>query len=364
MEIRIENVSKNFKKTKAVDKLTATIKDGELVSFLGPSGCGKSTTLFILAGLYNQDSGNIFFDGDIVDDLETEKRNIGMVFQNYALYPHMTVLKNILFPLEVKNIKKSKGMEKAEELMELLKISELRDRKPSELSGGQQQRVAIARALIKNPKVLLMDEPLSNLDAKLRVETREEIRRLQQHLKITTILVTHDQNEASSISDRILIMKDGRLQQFDQPREIYDNPKNLFTAKFMGDNPINIFPVKRSGDKYLISGSSQYLPKLGKLDGIDRSEFLVCARPDQLELTSLDLSSLHGVVDQVEMQGKDNLVRFKIGEASYRLHSDPQVNLEVGQTIGIKFKEDKIFAFDIETEESLLSRGKYAYEKE
>ncbi len=353
MRIRLENVSKHFKTVKAVDDLSITIEDGELVSFLGPSGCGKSTTLFILAGLYGQDGGKIFFDDQRIDQLETEKRGIGMVFQNYALYPHMTVAKNILFPLEMQKTPKGEALKRAEEVMEMLRISQLKDRKPSQISGGQQQRVAIARALVKNPRVLLMDEPLSNLDAKLRVETREEIRKLQQNLGITTIFVTHDQDEAASISDRIMIMDKGRLQQFDKPREIYDNPDNLFTAKFIGTSPINIFSVQREGQRLSLGGTSQSIPIKARLANIKEEDFIIGLRPEHMEVASLEAGVLEGLVDQVEMQGKDNLLVFRLGEIKCRLFVSPEKSPHVGQRIGVRINEDKILAFDKESGKKL-----------
>ncbi len=213
MEIRIENLTKAYGDFKAVDNMTLTVEDGKLVGLLGPSGCGKSTTLFMLAGLTESTSGHIFFGDKDVTKVAPEDREIGLVFQNYALYPHMTVEDNITFPLINRKVKKQEAREMAYEMAKLVQIENLMKRRPSALSGGQQQRVAIARALVKKPEVLLLDEPLSNLDAKLRVETREEIRRIQQEVGITTIFVTHDQEEAMSISDKIAVMKTGVVQQ-------------------------------------------------------------------------------------------------------------------------------------------------------
>ena len=207
MEIKIENLTKAYGDFKAVDNMNLNIADGELVGLLGPSGCGKSTTLFMLAGLNDPTSGHIYFGGKDVTKVAPEDREIGLVFQNYALYPHMTVADNIMFPLINRKVPKAEARERAQEMAKLVQLDHLMDRKPKALSGGQQQRVAIARALVKKPEVLLLDEPLSNLDAKLRVETREEIRRIQQEVGITTIFVTHDQEEAMSISDRIQLWK-------------------------------------------------------------------------------------------------------------------------------------------------------------
>ncbi|MBQ3157165.1 MAG: ABC transporter ATP-binding protein [Clostridia bacterium] len=242
---RFPNRSKNAPDVIAVNDFTFEIPDGKLVGLLGPSGCGKSTVLNLISGLLRATEGRIYFDDDDVTNIPAEYRGVGIVFQNYALYPHLTVEKNIMFPLE--NFKGADKLSKAEmkaralEAAKLVQIDQLMDRKPAELSGGQQQRVAIARALVKKPRVLLMDEPLSNLDARLRLQTREEIRRIQRETKITTIFVTHDQEEAMSISDQIVVMKDGVLQQIGKPQQVYDSPVNLFVAQFLGTPPINVF---------------------------------------------------------------------------------------------------------------------------
>ena len=239
MKIRLENITKIFKTTTAVDNISFTIEDGEMICLLGPSGCGKSTTLSMVAGLEKPTEGEIYFDDKPMSGVEAEDRDIGMVFQNYALYPHMSVRDNIMFPLKMRHVPKAERVARMTQVAEMLQIKELLYRKPGQLSGGQQQRVAIARALIKEPKILLLDEPFSNLDARLRIELRDDIRALQQKLKITTIFVTHDQEEAMSISDRILLMKNGVLQQYSTPQEMYRNPANLFVASFLGNPPIN-----------------------------------------------------------------------------------------------------------------------------
>ena len=253
MKVVLENVTKIFpgsgKKQPqdviAVNDFTFEIPDGQLIGLLGPSGCGKSTTLHLLSGLQKPTSGRIFFGDDDVTNLPPENRGVGLVFQNYALYPHLTVQKNITFPLENRKgkdkLSKEQMADMALKTAKLVQIDNLMDRKPSELSGGQQQRVAIARALVKMPRILLLDEPLSNLDARLRLQTREEIRRIQRSTGITTIFVTHDQEEAMSISDLIIVMKDGVVQQIGKPQTVYDDPVNLFVAKFLGTPPINTF---------------------------------------------------------------------------------------------------------------------------
>ncbi len=256
MEVKLKNITKRFpgrgrkeeRETVAVKDLSFDVPDGTLVGLLGPSGCGKTTTLNLICGLENPTDGRIFFGEEDVTDLPPELRGVGMVFQNYALYPHLTVLQNILFPLEnlkgKNRLSKKEMNDRAMEAARLVQIEGLLERKPKELSGGQQQRVAIARALVKMPRVLLLDEPLSNLDARLRLQTREEICKIQKKTGITTLFVTHDQEEAMSISDRIVVMRDGVLMQEGKPQQVYDDPVNLFVAKFLGTPPINVFEAE------------------------------------------------------------------------------------------------------------------------
>lgn len=239
MKITLNHLTKQFTNTVAVQDFNAVIESGHLIALLGPSGCGKSTMLNMISGILPVTSGNIYFDDADVTELSANHRGVGLVFQNYALYPHMSVLENICFPLELQKVKKQERIERAKNMAKLVHVDTMLDRKPSQLSGGQQQRVAIARALVKNPKVLLLDEPLSNLDARLRIEMREEIRRIQQETGVTTIFVTHDQEEAMSISDEIILMKDGVLQQIAKPQQLYDQPVNCFVADFLGNPPIN-----------------------------------------------------------------------------------------------------------------------------
>ena len=255
MKVVLENLTKTFSSRNrdgstvtAVDHFNFEIPDGKLIGLLGPSGCGKSTTLNLISGLEAPTSGRILFGDQDVTKLPPEERGVGLVFQNYALYPHLTVEQNIIFPLQ--NLKGDKKMtreamhQKALEVARLVQIEQLMNRKPKEMSGGQQQRVAIARALVKIPRVLLLDEPLSNLDARLRLQTREELRRIQRETGVTTIFVTHDQEEAMSISDLIVVMKKGVLQQIDKPQNTYDDPANLFVAQFLGTPQINTFDAR------------------------------------------------------------------------------------------------------------------------
>ena len=263
MKVTLKDLTKRFPGRSRKDPAVTAVNDfdfeipsGQLVGLLGPSGCGKSTTLLMICGLEKPTQGRIFFDDEDVTDIPPEERGVGLVFQNYALYPHMTVEQNIMFPLG--NLKGEQKLSKEEmkrralEAAKLVQIDQLMGRRPKELSGGQQQRVAIARALVKMPRVLLMDEPLSNLDARLRLQTRVEIRRIQRETGITTIFVTHDQEEAMSISDTIVVMKDGVVQQIGRPQDVYDDPNNLFVAKFLGTPPINVFSGSLRGGRICI----------------------------------------------------------------------------------------------------------------
>lgn len=310
MKIVLKNLTKKFpsrnKKSKdeviAVNDLSFEIPDGKLIGLLGPSGCGKSTTLNLICGLQRPTSGRIFFGEDDVTDLPAEHRGVGLVFQSYALYPHLTVKQNITFPLE--NLKGKQKMTKAEmekrayKAARLVQIEELMDRKPNELSGGQQQRVAIARALVKMPRVLLLDEPLSNLDARLRLQTREELRRIQSTTGITTIFVTHDQEEAMSISDMIVVMKEGVVQQIGRPQEVYDNPANQFIAAFLGTPPINLFSG-RVVENQLFIGEEAVL----SLQGVSNQEVTVGIRPEGFILTKD--GPLTCTLNRVEVMGRD-----------------------------------------------------------
>ena len=292
MKVVMQNVTKTFpargKKGQpdvvAVKDFTFEFPDGKLIGLLGPSGCGKSTTLNLICGLLSPTEGRILFGEDDVTELAPENRGVGLVFQNYALYPHLTVLQNIIFPLEnlkgKDKMKKDEMIAKATEIAKLVQIEGLMDRKPGELSGGQQQRVAIARALVKMPRVLLLDEPLSNLDARLRLATREEIKRIQNETGITTVFVTHDQDEAMSISDCIVVMKDGVVQQIGKPQEVYDDPENLFVATFLGTPPINVFDGEVKNGRLLLGGED-VLPVKGAPDG----EVTVGIRPEGFVLS-------------------------------------------------------------------------------
>lgn len=351
MEVKLLELTMQFDDTKAVDQLSATINDGELVSLLGPSGCGKSTTLMMLAGLYKPTSGKIYFGNQDVTNVDAEKRGIGMVFQNYALYPHLNTLKNIMFPLKMQKVPKKEAIERAMEMAKLVQIDHLLDRKPGQLSGGQQQRVAIARALVKNPQILLLDEPLSNLDARLRLEMREEIRRIQQEIGITAIFVTHDQEEALSISDRVLLLKDGVLQQNSKPQEMYKKPCNRFVASFLGSPPINLLTVTKANDNgdYRLE-NSETIVALGKMKKLHAEKLDIGLRPENLYLTTLEDSLLQGEITHIETIGRDVLIRVGLNEStSIRALVNPELDLMIRSRCYLGIKPNNIHFFDRNT---------------
>ncbi len=363
MKIVLKNLTKIFpsrnKKSNdeviAVNNFDFEIPDGKLIGLLGPSGCGKSTTLYMISGLQKPTSGQIFFGDDDVTELSTEKRGIGLVFQNYALYPHMTVKQNILFPLQ--NLKgadkmtKEAMLERAYYAAKLVQIDELMDRKPSELSGGQQQRVAIARALVKMPRVLLLDEPLSNLDARLRLQTREEIRRIQKETGITTIFVTHDQEEAMSISDMIVVMKLGVVQQIGEPQSVYDSPANLFVAKFLGTPPINVFDGEVADGKLFI-GNEAVLD----VPGVANQKVTVGIRPEGFNLD--ENGPLKCRLSNVEVMGRDvSIVSTHTSSLNPIIRSiinaDHKIDV-ASEYVRYSLKAHKVFLFNQETEERIF----------
>lgn len=362
MKVILKNLTKKFpnrnKKIKedviAVNNFDFEIPDGRLIGLLGPSGCGKSTTLNMISGLEKPTSGQIFF-GDIdVTNLPPENRGVGLVFQNYALYPHLTVMDNILFPLQ--NLKgkdkmtKEQMEAKALEAAKLVQIEEYLERKPSELSGGQQQRVAIARALVKTPSVLLLDEPLSNLDARLRLQTREEIKRIQRSTGVTTIFVTHDQEEAMSISDMIVVMKDGTLQQMDKPQKVYDDPVNFFVAKFLGTPAINTFEGE-------VKGGKLYLDNTAVLDvkGAKNGNVYVGIRPEGFIID--ENGPMECELTAVEVMGRDtSIVSRHPAQTNVAIRSiiaSEDAPDAGAKTIRFSLKPKKVHIFDKETEERI-----------
>lgn len=366
MKIVLEHLTKKFpnrNKKKgsdviAVNDFSFEIPDGKLVGLLGPSGCGKSTALNLICGLLKPTDGKIFFGEDDVTNVPPENRGVGLVFQNYALYPHLTVHQNIQFPLE--NRKGADKLSKAEmekrvlEAARLVQIETLMDRKPNELSGGQQQRVAIARALVKMPRVLLLDEPLSNLDARLRLQTREELRRIQCETKITTIFVTHDQEEAMSISDQIIVMKDGVVQQIGKPQEVYDDPKNLFVAKFLGTPPINVFQGRVLNEKLYIGDEAVLdAPQVGN------QEVFVGIRPEGFFPNPTGAFTCE--LNRLEIMGRDvSIVSTHPNSENITIRSiiPAESNVDTASpTVRFDLKPGKVFLFCKDTEERIDFHG-------
>lgn len=347
MRIRLENLTKRYQEVTAVDHLNLEIEDGDLVCLLGPSGCGKSTTLSIIAGLEQATEGSIYFDEENVGGLEAEERDIGMVFQDYALYPHMTVQENIAFPLKMQGWKKKDRIEKVKEAAKMLQIEEYLKRKPGKLSGGQQQRVAIARAIVKNPKILLLDEPLSNLDARLRIELRDEIRRVQKQLGITTIFVTHDQEEALSISDKILLMEKGKISQYSSPKEMYMEPQNMFAAKFLGNPPMNFVPGEKVEDGIcLLLGDENVIVKRGTVHEAGELKGNVCVgiRPEALELCSTEEEeAISGVITGIQTLGKDMYIHFRAGEQVLTACVGWEKTFSEGERVSFRVKRLHLF---------------------
>ena len=362
MKIVLQNLTKIFpsrnkksgEEVVAVSDFSFEIPDGKLIGLLGHSGCGKSTTLYMISGLQKPTSGKIYFGDDDVTELSTEKRGIGLVFQNYALYPHMTVLQNILFPLQnltgPDKLTKQQMLDRAYEAARLVQIDGLLDRKPSELSGGQQQRVAIARALVKMPRVLLLDEPLSNLDARLRLQTREEIRRIQKETGITTVFVTHDQEEAMSISDMIVVMKLGVIQQIGKPQEVYDDPANLFVAKFLGTPPINVFSGRVEAGRLYI-GSDDVMA----VAGVPDQEVTVGIRPEGF--VPDEKGALACKLSNVEVMGRDvSVVSTHPASLNPTVRSIIDADIKVDprqETIRYTIKPHKLFLFARDSEKRI-----------
>jgi multiple sugar transport system ATP-binding protein len=346
-EIRFENVSKSFGVVKVVEGLTLTIHDGEFFTFVGPSGCGKSTILNLIAGLEEVTGGRILFDGQPVNGLSPKDRDVAMVFQSYALYPHMTVFENIAFPLRMK--KEQAGIIEGEvrRVASLIGLGDLLGRRPRELSGGQRQRVALARAIVRKPRVFLMDEPLSNLDARLRVETRAELKKLHRELGITTVYVTHDQAEAMSLSDRIAVLNEGVVQQAGSPREVYAKPANVFVGGFIGSLPMNFLPCRMS------SGRPPSVECLGILLSppvdlpVRGGECTAGVRPEDVVVSAAGVEGdVEVTVSVVEPAGSFNWVDALRGDVSVKGTAAPDENLEPGKAAYLRFSNEKVSLFD------------------
>ncbi len=360
MKVTFENVTKKYGNFTAVDNLNMKFDDGEFIALLGPSGCGKTTTLLMIAGIYKPTSGYIMFDNKIMNDVLPKNRNLGMCFQNYALYPHMTVFENIAFPLKIKKVPRDQIEKKVKKAANKVEIGHLLDRKPGQLSGGQQQRVSLARALVKEPRIMLLDEPLSNLDARLRINMRAEIKKLQKDLGINMVFVTHDQTEALSMADRIAIMNKGKLQDFNTPEELYENPKNLFIANFIGNPPMNFIDVtvvEEGGRLFLRNEVFKLeLPESAK-DRFDfisyPKELIMGIRPEDLTITGDSTNTVKAEIYVIEPLGRDKLVDVNIGKSRFKILTPSEFMGNIGEKVNVKLNFNKIHLFDKTTENSI-----------
>ena len=364
--IEFKNVEKQYKNAtkKSVTDFNLSIDEKEFIVFVGPSGCGKSTTLRMLAGFEEITGGTISIDGNIVNNTPPRERGISMVFQTYALYPHMTVEDNIAFGL--KNIKTPKDeiKKKVNWAIEILGLEEYRKRKPKNLSGGQRQRVALGRAIVRNQKVFLMDEPLSNLDAKLRVSMRNEISKLHRELGSTTIYVTHDQVEAMTMADRIVVMKDGIIQQIGKPMDLYDNPRNKFVGSFIGSPQMNFLNVEVKGNKAILENGSKITLPEGILKRMNNRQGKLCMgfRAEDIKLDNLNIglfedSIITSSIENTEIMGNENNLYFKIGNTTAVARVGKEDVKEIGEQFKFVINVNKVHFFDLDTEENILNLG-------
>ena len=364
VEVELKGVSKRFGRVTAVKRVNLVFRDGSFTALLGPSGSGKSTLLYLIAGIYKPSEGRILFDGEDVTDLMPNERNVGLVFQNYALYPHMTVYENIAFPLRLRREDPATIDGKVKMVAKTLHIYELLDRYPAQLSGGQQQRVALARALVKEPNVLLLDEPLSNLDALLRLKIRSELKKLQEDLGITSIYVTHDQSEALAMADTIVVVNKGEIQQIADPHTVYRDPRNVFVASFIGNPPANIFPADvdyreapcimlPGGTRYCLDEAEDITVKLLKLKpsrviaGFRPEDAVISDKPGDGEVMIV------GEVFTVEPLGREAIVTVASDGVELKVIAPPDIDYKSGDVVYIKVNRDKILLFDPETEINL-----------
>lgn len=358
-EVKVKKFFKRYGDVDAVSNLSLDIRDKEFVVLCGPSGCGKSTTLRMIAGLEDITSGELYIGDRLVNDVAPKDRDIAMVFQNYALYPHMTVFQNMAFGLKLKKVPQKEILQRVEEAAKVVGLEPYLKRKPGTLSGGQRQRVALGRAIVRNPRVFLFDEPLSNLDAKLRVQMRMEISRLQRKLGVTTIYVTHDQTEAMTMADRIAVMKDGLLQQFDTPMNMYNHPANLFVAGFIGSPAMNLIQGQLDESFVFTDGTQTIkLPLQGYLPASASSGPIVLGiRPENIHgdngLNIASYTSLHITPDVIEPMGSDSFLYFKIGEQTAIARLRPESDISTGHNSVLFLDRSKLHFFHPDTGERI-----------
>jgi len=366
-DVTLKNVTKKFGNVVAVDSMNIDVKDGEFLVLLGPSGCGKTTTLRIIAGLEEVTSGEVYIGGRLVNDVPPKDRDIAMVFQNYALYPHMNVYKNISFGLELRRTPRDIIDKKVKEVAAMLGLENLLHRKPRELSGGQRQRVALARAIVRDPKVYLMDEPLSNLDAKLRVQTRGELIKLHERLGVTTIYVTHDQVEAMTLGNRVVVMNKGLVQQVGAPKDVFDHPANKFVAGFVGTPPMNFFDVtiEKVGEDIVLKGIDFKIKplkehaKILEQANLKGKEVTLGIRPKDIfpKEELLDnmkdfVGELKAPIDFIELMGSETFLHFKVNDALAVARVSANARYSMGDTVELYVDLRNIHVFDKETEQA------------
>jgi multiple sugar transport system ATP-binding protein len=352
MDVRFENITKTFGRKVVVDDLNLAVGDGEFVVLLGPSGCGKTTTLRMLAGLEDASVGDIYIGRERVNDVPTEHRDIAMVFQSYALYPHMTVEENIAYPLRVRKTGREETRRRVGAVATMLEIADLLGRRPRELSGGERQRVALARSIVREPRVYLMDEPLSNLDARLRVQMRGELKRLQHKLGTTVLYVTHDQSEAMTLADRVAVMRGGRLQQFDTPMNIYHHPANRFVAEFVGSPAMNFIDGRKDASARLFhSGDVALELSQSQLDRINGHERVTLGiRPEHVHLSHAAREGyLPANVYVTELMGNETLVFLRLGDAKIIARAGADFRAELETPVWVKFEMERADFFDAES---------------
>lgn len=361
--VRLTHVTKQFGAVKAVNDVNLDIEDQEFLVLLGPSGCGKTTTLRMVAGLEELSGGSIHIGDQDVSQLPPKDRDIAMVFQNYALYPHMTVYENMAFGLKLHHVSKADIDRRVKDAADILGLGQLLNRRPKELSGGQRQRVALGRAIVREPKAFLMDEPLSNLDAKLRTQTRVELKRLHQRLGATILYVTHDQTEAMTMGTRIVVMKDGLVQQVDTPEGIYHRPANEFVATFVGTPAMNLFDVtlQQNGTEIgaLLDGQTFGLPSelQPALKTLSSRELTLGIRPEDISLsTSTGNGEVRATVRLIEPMGHEHIVYCDVGAASFVIRTSNEWSGRVGDTVSLNMDGRRLHAFDPDTEESIRFR--------
>jgi putative spermidine/putrescine transport system ATP-binding protein len=354
-QLRLEGVARSYGDTVALTDMNLTVDNGEFIAFLGPSGCGKTTALNCLAGLLPLSAGSISMDDRRVDRLPPERRDFGMVFQNYALFPHLSVYRNVAFGLQMRKVPKSEIRRRVAATLELVQLTDQADKRPGQLSGGQQQRVAIARAIVMEPQLVLMDEPLSNLDAKLRREMRVELRRLHRELGLTTIYVTHDQEEALSLADRLVVLRDGRIQQIGQPEEVYRTPSNAFVAGFMGYRNMLTMTASASetvSDGLHLSGHGLTLTGLGQ----ERGPVTLAIRPDDIVIGEHEGNCIQAVVEEVEFQGREYDLLARTASNTV-LHIRTDQHVAVGESVELGVRRDRLMVYPAGSAEPRPDQG-------